>query len=86
MKTAPKIQVDSMPGAKYFVYAAELLKLHPPHITDEPIIARMRRIGIEPGKSFDVAKLDPAVQKAIEGAPGQRSGADEMEGRQRSPE
>ena len=69
MKTPPKMQVDTMPADKYFTYAAELLKLHPPHITDEPIIARMKRIGIEPGKSFDFAKLEPAVKKAIEDAP-----------------
>ena len=61
MKTPPKVQVDTMPAAKFFAYAAELLKLHPPHIIDEPIIAQMKRIGIEPGKSFDMAKLDPAV-------------------------
>ena len=48
-----------------FAYAAELLKLHPPHITDQPIIAQMKRIGIEPGKSFDFDKLDPAVKKAL---------------------
>jgi hypothetical protein len=69
MKTPPKVQVDTMAGGKYFAYAAELLKLHPPHVTDEPIIARMKKIGIEVGKSFDIGKLDPAVQKAIEGAP-----------------
>ena len=63
MKTPPKIQVDTMPAGKYFAYAAELLKLHPPHITDEPILAQMKRIGIEPGKSFDFDKLDPAVQE-----------------------
>ena len=69
MKTPPKIQVDTMPAAKYFTYAAELLKLHPPHVTDQPIIAQMKRIGIEPGKSFDFDKLDPAVKKALESAP-----------------
>ncbi len=69
VKTPPKTQVDTMPGAKYFAYAAELLKLHPPHVTDQPIIARMRRIGIEAGKGFDASKLDPDVAKAIEGAP-----------------
>ena len=69
MKTPPKTQVDTMPADKYFTYAAELLKLHPPHITDQPIIAQMKRIGIEPGKSFDFDKLDPAVKKALESAP-----------------
>ena len=69
MKTPPKVQVDTMPAAKYFIYAAELLKLHPPHITDEPIIAQMKQIGIEPGKSLDFNKLDPTVKKALENAP-----------------
>jgi hypothetical protein len=69
MKTPPKLQVDGMAADKYFAYAAELLKLHPPHITDQPIVAQMKRIGIEPGKSFDFASLDPAVQKALDQAP-----------------
>ena len=69
MKTPPKLQVDAMPADKYFAAAAELLKLHPPHITDQPIIAQMKRIGIEPGKSFDIASLDPAVQKALTSTP-----------------
>ena len=46
-----------MSADKYFTYAAELLKVNPPHITDEPIVARMRRIGIEVGRSFDFGKL-----------------------------
>ena len=69
MKTPPKTQVDTMPAARYFTYAAELLKAHPPHITDQPIIAQMKLIGIEPGKNFDFDKLDPAVKKALENAP-----------------
>jgi hypothetical protein len=69
IKTPPKTIVDTMPGDRFFTYAADLLKLHPPHVTDQPIIARMRRIGIEPGKSFEVGKLDPTVKKAIEAAP-----------------
>lgn len=69
MKTPPKIQVDSMSAGKYFAYAAELLKLHPTHITDEPIIAVMKRIGVEPGKSFDINKVDRAVKKGLENVP-----------------
>ncbi|MGB6067414.1 MAG: DUF1254 domain-containing protein [Desulfomonilaceae bacterium] len=69
MKTPPKTQVDTMPAGKFFAYAAELLKLHPPHITDEPIIVVMKRIGIEPGKSFDIDKVDPAVKKGLESVP-----------------
>jgi len=65
MKTPPKTQVDTMPAARYFSYAAELLKVDPPHITDQPMIAQLKKIGIEPGKSFDFDKADPAVQKAL---------------------
>jgi hypothetical protein len=70
MKTPPKTQVDTMPAEAYFSYAAELLKLHPAHLTDQPVVARMKRIGIEPGKSFDVSRVEPVIQKAIEAAPG----------------
>jgi hypothetical protein len=69
MKTPPKTQADTMTGENYFAYATELMKLHPPHLTDQPILAQMKRIGIEPGKSFDFAKADPLVKKAVEDAP-----------------
>ncbi|MND82534.1 hypothetical protein D3C76_248210 [compost metagenome] len=69
MKTPPKLQVDNMSAAKYFAYAAELLKLHPPHSTDQPIIAQMQRIGIEPGKPFDFDSLEPEVKQALETVP-----------------
>ena len=69
MKTPPKTIVDTMPAAAYFAYAAELMKLHPPHLTDQPIIAQMRRIGIERGKSFDFANLPAPVRAGIAAAP-----------------
>ena len=74
MNTPPKTQVDAMPAARYFAYAAELLKLHPTHITDQPIIAQLRQLGFEPGKSFDLDRAPPAVRVGLAGAPaaGQR--------------
>jgi hypothetical protein len=69
MKTPPKLQVDAMPGDKFFPYAAELLKVSRPHLTDEPIVARMKKIGIEPGKGFDIDKVSPQVRAALEAAP-----------------
>ena len=63
MKTPPKVQVDTMTAAQFFAYAAELLKLHPPHITDQPIIARLKRIGFEPGKSFDLGRPIPPSRR-----------------------
>ena len=69
MKTPPKVTVDSMPAGKFFATAAEILKVQPPHITDQPIIALMQRIGIEPGKSFDIDKVDPTIKAGLERAP-----------------
>jgi hypothetical protein len=69
MKTPPKIQVDTMAAGRYFAYAAQLLKVNPPHITDEPMMAQLKKIGIEPGKSFDIEKLDPAIHKALASVP-----------------
>ena len=73
MKTPPLEQVNKMDATTYFGYAADLMKLHAPHITDWSIICRMKRIGIEPGKSFDVSKLDSKTKQAIE-----RGTADEL--------
>jgi hypothetical protein len=69
MKTPPKIQVDTMSAADYFAYAAELLKVHPAHGTDQPLLAQIKRIGIEPGKSFSMDALDPEIKVALETAP-----------------
>jgi hypothetical protein len=68
MKTPPMTQVDSMPADSFFRYAVELMKVHRPHITDQPIVARMRRIGIVAGKSFAFDKADPAVKRALKRA------------------
>lgn len=70
MKTPPKDQVDTMPASKFFAYAAELLKVTPPHITDQPMVAQLKKIGIEPGKSFDLNnKAGPAIRSALAKAP-----------------
>ncbi len=68
MKTPPKVVVDTMPAGTFFAYAAELLKVQPPHPTDQPIIAQLKRIGIEPGKSFDLDKADPVLRTALASA------------------
>jgi hypothetical protein len=69
MQTPPLDQVNGMSAGDYFAFAAELLKKYPPHITDWSTITRLKRIGIEPGKSFNMAALDPAIQQALAGVP-----------------
>ena len=77
MQTPPMTQVNTMPGSKYFTYAAELMKVHPPHVTDWSMMARLKRLGIEPGKSFDFEKATPIVKAALEGAP--KAGLQQMQ-------
>ena len=61
----PSEQVNSMSGKDYFTYAAELLKGNAPHGTDWSQFARLKRIGIEAGKSFDWSSLTSGVQQAL---------------------
>ena len=68
MKTPPLVQVNTMPAAKYFSYGAEIMKLNPPHITDWSMIARLKRLGLEPGRSFDFNQASPALKAALEHA------------------
>ncbi len=68
MTTPPIIQMHKMAPRDFFPYAAELMKINPPHPTDHDMVARLARIGIVPGKSFDFGKAAPAVKEALEKA------------------
>jgi len=65
---APLELVNTMPPLTYFKRAVELMKVNPPHLTDWSMIARLARIGIEAGRSYEPEKLDPAVQDALKKA------------------
>jgi hypothetical protein len=65
----PRLQVEAMSGSAFVTLGAELMRLHRPHLTDQPILARMVRLGLRAGEPFDAAGADPAVVAAIEAAP-----------------
>lgn len=65
METAPATQVLEMSATEYFGYSAELMKVNKPHITDWSQITRLKRIGIVPGESFDLAKAPLAVVAGV---------------------
>ena len=44
------------------------------------MIAQLKKIGIEPGKSFDLNKADPAIRKALGERSRGRAAIDDMEG------
>ena len=67
-KTEPLRTVNDMPALEYFKYGAALMKQIPPHVTDWSLLARMKRIGFEPGKDFDASKIDAGVLTAAAAA------------------
>jgi hypothetical protein len=68
MKTPPKVQANALPASAFFKLAADLMRQHAPHGGDQPILARMKRLGIEPGRPFELKAQDPMVQRALEAA------------------
>jgi uncharacterized protein (TIGR03000 family) len=69
MKTPVRDQVNKMDAGTYFKLLASLMKDNPPAKEDAAMVARMAKIGIVPGKDFDIGSLDPAVRKGLERAP-----------------
>lgn len=68
MKTPPMITVNNMSSKVFFTALMERLKKDPPHIHDQGVVARMKRIGLEPGKSLDFDALPAVVQQALKDA------------------
>jgi hypothetical protein len=54
-----------MTPAAFFALFAETLKHNPPHASDYAVLARIERVGLVPGQSFDLAAADPAVQRGL---------------------
>jgi hypothetical protein len=69
MKTAVREQVDRLDAAAYFALLAKLMADNPPAKEDAPVVERMAKIGVVPGKPFDASKLDPAVARGLAKAP-----------------
>lgn len=66
MTEKPQMVINQMDISTYFNMMAKLMGgAAPPAPEDAPILARMAKIGLVPGKPFDLAKLDPAVQAAL---------------------
>jgi hypothetical protein len=67
--SAPAEQVAKMSPQEFFEVFTEAVKKNPPHANDYPMLARLQRIGIVPGKPFDFVGAPPEVQAALKAAP-----------------
>ena len=65
MKTAVRQQVNSLDPVAYFTLLSELLKTNPPTAADAPEVAKFAKIGLVPGKDFDVSKFNPDFGKHL---------------------
>jgi len=65
MKTPPLIAVNKMDGETFFAALMETLKKDPPLIHDQGVVARMKRIGLEPGERLDFTALTAPIQQAL---------------------
>jgi hypothetical protein len=69
MKTSTTEQVMKMDAATYFKLLATLMKDNPPTPADAPMVAQMAKIGLVPGKDWDIGTLDPAIAQEVATAP-----------------
>ena len=69
-KSPPLAQVQKMDANAFYGRLARLMKDNPPAPADAPMLEKLKKIGIEPGKDFDIAKLDPDTAKGLQRAMG----------------
>jgi len=69
MRRTVREQVSSLGMADYLNRLAILMKDNPPAHADARMVKKMARLGIVPGQSFDINRLDPAVIQVLETVP-----------------
>lgn len=69
MKTAVREQVHKLDAGAYFKLLAALMKDNPPAKEDAPMVEKLARIGIVPGKEFDISKVDATVARGLAKVP-----------------
>ena len=66
----PQAVILAMGTEGYFNWMSKrMCKDAPAYAADKPMLERMAKIGFEPCKPFELAKLDPAVQAALKNLP-----------------
>jgi hypothetical protein len=77
--------IAKMSTSEYFNFLTEAMKENPPVLPqDAPIVAKMARIGIVPGKPFDMTQLSPEVSEGARERPADRERPVDQHGSERS--
>lgn len=69
MKKPVRDQVNALGVEEYFTLLASLMKDNPPSEADRPMVEKMAKLGIVPGKPFDGRKLGPLAKEAFSTVP-----------------
>jgi len=69
MATPVRDQVNRMDPGAFFRLMAALMKRNPPAAIDAPLLRRMVKIGLAPGRDFDISRVERAVAMAIQEGP-----------------
>ncbi len=69
VKTAIRDQVNALDAQTYFSMLAHLMSTNRPAPQDKKIISSIARIGIKPGKKFNISAFTPDIQRALNQAP-----------------
>lgn len=69
MKMPVRDQVNSLSCEAYFNLLAALMEHNPPAADDAPMLAKMAKIGIVPGKKFELKNASAEIQKAVADIP-----------------
>jgi len=65
----PMDKVDEMEISQYFNELMTLLVENPPYKEDQKLMSALKKIGIEPGGTFDISKFTEEQQKQIKAIP-----------------
>ena len=69
-KTPPLVQVSKMDAGTFFGRLAKLMKDNPPTSADASMVEKLKVLGIDPGKDFDIGKIDSDTAKGLQRAMG----------------
>lgn len=65
MKTPVRDQVNALDADHFFKKLAALMQENPPTKEDAPMLAKLAKLGIIPGKQFSINKLQPEAAKML---------------------
>jgi hypothetical protein len=63
--SAPVEQVEKLETGAFYSLFARSARGNPPHGNDYPILARLARLGLEPGRAFDIGSIAHVARTAL---------------------